>query len=52
MPDIKRILQGLALGGRMVGLDLVEVNPYLDHAVTQHMAAQLLIEAMATARFT
>jgi arginase family enzyme len=34
----------------MVGLDLVEVNPYLDHAeLTQHMAAQLLIEGMATA---
>lgn len=46
---IKRILQGLAPRGRMVGLDLVEVNPYLDHAeLTQHMAAQLLIEAMAT----
>ena len=47
---VKRILQGLAPRGRMVGLDLVEVNPYLDHAeLTQHMAAQLLIESMATA---
>lgn len=47
---IKRIMQGLAPRGRMVGLDLVEVNPYLDHAeLTQHMAAQLLIEGMATA---
>ncbi len=47
---IKRILQGLAPRGTMVGLDLVEVNPYLDHAeLTQHMAAQLLIEGMATA---
>lgn len=47
---IKRILQGLALRGTMVGLDLVEVNPYLDHAeLTQHIAAQLLIEAVATA---
>ena len=47
---IKRILQGLAGRGTMVGLDLVEVNPYLDHAeVTQHVAAQLLIEGLATA---
>lgn len=47
---IKRMLQGVAQRGRMVGLDLVEVNPYLDHAeLTQHMAAQLLIEGMATA---
>jgi|CXWL01.1.fsa_nt_gi agmatinase len=47
---VKRVLQGLALRGKMVGLDLVEVNPYLDHAeVTQHIAAQLLIEGVATA---
>jgi len=47
---IKRMLQGLATRGSMVGLDLVEVNPYLDHAeLTQHMAAQLLIEGVATA---
>lgn len=47
---IKRILQRLAPWGTMVGLDLVEVNPYLDHAeLTQHIAAQLLIEAVATA---
>lgn len=47
---VKRILQGLGRRGTMVGLDLVEVNPYLDHAeLTQHMAAQLLIEGVATA---
>jgi agmatinase len=47
--QIKRILQGLAPRGRLVGLDLVEVNPYLDHAEqTQHVAAQLVIEAIAT----
>ncbi len=46
---VKRIAQGLAQRGRLVGLDLVEVNPYLDHAeLTQHMSAQLLIEAIAT----
>ncbi|MGE3344817.1 MAG: agmatinase [Vicinamibacterales bacterium] len=46
---VKRLLQGIAPRGQMAGLDLVEVNPYLDHAeLTQHIAAQLLIEAMAT----
>lgn len=46
---VKRISQALARRGKLVGLDLVEVNPYLDHAeLTQHMSAQLLIEVMAT----
>lgn len=48
---VKRILQGLSRRGRMVGLDLVEVNPYLDPAeLTPHVSVQLLIEALA-ARF-
>jgi len=47
--QIKRISQALAKRGRLVGLDVVEVNPYLDHSeMTQHMAVQLLIEIMAT----
>ena len=38
-----------AARGRLVGLDLVEVNPYLDHAeLTQHIAVQITIEAIAT----
>ncbi|MEM6792641.1 MAG: arginase family protein [Acidobacteriota bacterium] len=46
---VKRLAQGLAKRGRLVGVDLVEVNPYLDPAeLTQHMSAQLLIEIMAT----
>ncbi|MEM9556409.1 MAG: agmatinase [Acidobacteriota bacterium] len=46
---VKRLAQGLAQRGRLVGVDLVEVNPYLDPAeLTQHMSAQLLIEVMAT----
>ena len=46
---VKRLAQGLARRGRLVGVDLVEVNPYLDPAeLTQHRAAQLLIEVMAT----
>ena len=45
----KQILQAFAKRGTIRGVDLVEVNPYLDHAeLTQHMSAQLLIEAMAT----
>ncbi len=47
--DVKEIFQGVATRGSLVGVDLVEVNPYLDPAeLTQHMSAQLLIEAMAT----
>lgn len=46
---VKKLAQGLARRGRLVGLDLVEVNPYLDPSeLTQHMAAQLLIEVIAT----
>ena len=46
---VKQIAQGLARRGRLVGVDLVEVNPYLDPAeLTQHMSAQLLIEVIAT----
>lgn len=47
--QVKKLLQLMATKGTMVGLDLVEVNPYLDHSeLTQHIAAQLLIEAIAT----
>ncbi len=46
---VKHLVQGLAERGRLVGVDLVEVNPYLDHAeLTQHIAVQLLIEVIAT----
>jgi agmatinase len=46
---VKEIVRGISERGTMVGLDLVEVNPYLDHSeLTQHIAAQLLIEAIAT----
>jgi agmatinase len=45
----KTLLRGLAPKGNLVGVDIVEVNPYLDHAeLTQHMAVQLLIEAIAS----
>ncbi|HEY2512864.1 MAG TPA: agmatinase [Polyangiaceae bacterium] len=42
-----RLLRGLA-GVTLVGMDLVEVAPALDHAdVTSHLAAQLLFEGLA-----
>jgi agmatinase len=47
-----RLLRGLA-GVRLVGMDLVEVAPPLDHAdVTCHLAAQLLFEGLALAAVT
>lgn len=47
--QVKAILQGVASRGTLVGVDLVEVNPYLDPGeLTQHMAVQLLIETIAT----
>ncbi|MDA8018410.1 MAG: agmatinase [Thermoanaerobaculia bacterium] len=47
--QVKKLALGLADRGRLVGVDLVEVNPYLDPAeLTQHMAVQLLIEVIAT----
>jgi agmatinase len=47
--QVKQIVQQAAPRGKLVGVDLVEVNPYLDHSeLTAHMAVQLLIETMAT----
>ena len=49
---VKQIVQMASERGNLVGLDLVEVNPYLDISeLTQHMAVQLLIETMATRFF-
>jgi agmatinase len=46
----KQLFRGLASRGKLVGVDIVEVNPYLDHAeLTQHIAVQLLLEAIASA---
>jgi agmatinase len=43
------LMRGLA-GARMVGMDLVEVCPALDHAdITCHLAAHLLFEGLALA---
>lgn len=46
----KQLLHGVSSIGNLVGMDLVEVNPYLDHSeVTAHIAVQLLLEALSTA---
>lgn len=45
----KQLLRGIASRGKLVGADIVEVNPYLDHAeLTQHIAVQLLLETIAS----
>lgn len=45
----KQLLHGIARSGNLVGVDIVEVNPYLDHAeLTQYIAVQLLLEAIAS----
>lgn len=45
----KQLLHGIARSGKLIGVDLVEVNPYLDHAeLTQHISVQLLLEAIAS----
>ncbi len=50
--QVKKIFHLLSERGKLVGVDLVEVNPYLDPSeLTQHMAVQLLIEAIATRFF-
>lgn len=45
----RQLLRGIGKHGHLVGVDIVEVNPYLDHAeLTQHISVQLLIEAIAS----
>ena len=45
----RQLLRGIGEQGRLVGADIVEVNPYLDHAeLTQHISVQLLIETIAS----
>lgn len=45
----RQLLRGIGKHGKLVGVDVVEVNPYLDHAeLTQHIAVQLLLEAIAS----
>jgi agmatinase len=45
--DAIRLMRGLA-GANLVGMDLVEVCPSLDHAdITLHLGAQLLYEGLA-----
>jgi agmatinase len=45
----KQLLRGIARRGKLAGVDIVEVNPYLDHAeLTQHISVQLFLEAIAS----
>ncbi|MGH9343562.1 MAG: arginase family protein [Terriglobia bacterium] len=45
----KQLLRGIARNGKLVGVDIVEINPYLDHAeLTQHISVQLLLEAIGS----
>jgi arginase family enzyme len=45
----KQLLHGITRHGKLVGVDLVEVNPHLDHTeLAQHISVQLLIEAIAS----
>jgi agmatinase len=38
----RQLLRGIARRGKLAGVDIVEVNPYLDHAeLTQHISVQL-----------
>jgi agmatinase len=47
--EVRDLLQGIAGKGRVVGFDLVEVNPWLDPTgVTPLTAAQLIIEFLAS----
>jgi len=47
--EVRDLLQGIARKGRIVGFDLVEVNPWLDPTgVTPLTAAQLIIEFLAS----
>ncbi|HWT78317.1 MAG TPA: arginase family protein, partial [Candidatus Methylomirabilis sp.] len=46
--ETRDLLQGIARKGRIVGFDLLEVNPWLDQTgVTPLTAAQLTIEFLA-----
>jgi len=46
---VKQLIHGVGRRGRLVGVDVVEVNPYLDHSeLTAHMATQILLEAIAS----
>ena len=45
----RTLVRAFGKQGQLVGADIVEVNPYLDHAeLTQHIAVQLLIETLAS----
>jgi agmatinase len=45
----KQLIRGFREQGKLAGVDIVEINPYLDHAeLTQHISVQLFLEAIAS----
>lgn len=45
----KEFVHGIARHGKLTGVDIVEINPYLDHAeLTQHISVQLFLETIAS----
>lgn len=50
LTELRQILRAVAAQNKVVGIDLVEVNPYLDVAnLTSNLAARILVEAIAYA---
>lgn len=50
-PDFSDLVETMAAQGRIVGFDLVEVNPLLEghHAITSHLAARCVLELLSAA---
>jgi agmatinase len=45
--EVRSLLQGVARKGRVVGFDLVEVNPFVDvHGQTSLLASTLIAEIL------
>ncbi len=50
-PDFSDLVAAIAAQGRIVGFDIVEVNPLLEghHAITSHLAARCVLELLSAA---
>lgn len=47
LTELRHIVQAVAAQNQVVGIDLVEVNPYLDLAnLTSNLAARILVKTM------
>jgi agmatinase len=49
--EFSDLVQSIAAVGKIIGFDVVEVNPLLDGpgAITQHLAARCVLELMGAA---